>query len=142
MEPARANGKGAESRSRERDLSVLLATSRPLETPPGHEGRVVDLGNPALDSGLGSAPARPAAVLGSRNRSWRSPLRDAPRQPGGLDAETLSLHVLTLVLGALDSVNHCAFFVLLVAPEWLAIGATAIAARRLDQAAPARNNSR
>jgi glutaredoxin len=35
------------------------------------------------------------------------------RLPGGLDAETLSLPVLTLVLGALDSVNPCAFFVLL-----------------------------
>ena len=37
----------------------------------------------------------------------------APRLPGGLDAETLSLPLLTLVLGALDSVNPCAFFVLL-----------------------------
>ncbi len=37
----------------------------------------------------------------------------ALRLPGGLDAEALSLPMLTLVLGALDSVNPCAFFVLL-----------------------------
>ncbi len=37
----------------------------------------------------------------------------AARLPAGLDAEALSLPVLTLVLGALDSVNPCAFFVLL-----------------------------
>ena len=36
-----------------------------------------------------------------------------PRLPGGLDAGTLSLPVLTLVLGGLDSFNPCAFFVLL-----------------------------
>ena len=37
----------------------------------------------------------------------------APTLPGGLDAETLSLPVLTLVLAGLDSLNPCAFFVLL-----------------------------
>lgn len=42
-----------------------------------------------------------------------APPEPALRLPGGLDAERLSLPVLTLVLGALDSVNPCAFFVLL-----------------------------
>jgi hypothetical protein len=36
-----------------------------------------------------------------------------PRLPGGLDAERMSLPVLAIVLGGLDSLNPCAFFVLL-----------------------------
>ncbi|MDD3518662.1 MAG: thioredoxin family protein [Chromatiales bacterium] len=36
-----------------------------------------------------------------------------PALPGGLDATTLSLPVLTLVLASLDAFNPCAFFVLL-----------------------------
>jgi thiol-disulfide isomerase/thioredoxin len=39
--------------------------------------------------------------------------QSSPRLPGGLEAETLSLPVLTLVLAGLDSLNPCAFFVLL-----------------------------
>lgn len=54
------------------------------------------------DTAQASIGARPAA-----------PPEPAPRLPGGLDAESLSLPVLTLVLAGVDSVNPCAFFVLL-----------------------------
>jgi len=53
------------------------------------------------------------AARGSPGVRAEAPLEPALRLPGGLEAETLSLPVLTLVLGALDSVNPCAFFVLL-----------------------------
>jgi thiol-disulfide isomerase/thioredoxin len=50
------------------------------------------------------------ATPGARTAPNAEPL---PPLPGGLDAATLSLPVLALVLGGLDSLNPCAFFVLL-----------------------------
>lgn len=56
----------------------------------------------------GIAACREAA--GARAAANPAPL---PRLPGGLDPEALSLPMLAIVLGGLDSLNPCAFFVLL-----------------------------
>ena len=61
----------------------------------------------------GIAQCRSAARAFPGAPAAEAPSTQVLRLPGGLDAETLSLPMLTLVLGALDSVNPCAFFVLL-----------------------------
>jgi thiol-disulfide isomerase/thioredoxin len=70
-----------------------------VETTPKALREGIERCRDAARAGAGAAAAAP--------RVAPAPL------PGGLDAERLSLPVLALVLGALDSVNPCAFFVLL-----------------------------
>ena len=99
-----------------------VALYRELAAAVGEEARVVPAFVFCGRMLVGFDPdATPAAVRDGIARCRAAPpeagtpasAEPPPQLPGGLDAAKLSLPVLTLVLAALDSLNPCAFFVLL-----------------------------